>query len=673
LPETATSAAGGNSHSIPYQVASAAYKQRRREILEDRAEKMQYVVDHALLPLTPTPPSRNSTTTQLQEDDSNRVLTDKIVRLLIRSYLDQGYLEAAQQAERIYHRHPNHRKHLLWYVAMSYLKVIKSTPKQGGIYGKEEDKLANTNTNTNANANMDESATAAKRICELVSSKYAKEAREFQHCSAIAFEALAILPEHSRRELKGYHDRVHSLGILKFGPKVWEALIHGNDNDNDNSNVIGNGKDKKHTHGGNGDQKNDVPPRGRKENSNYLQSSTDSSLPSIDSAGTKNFPPPLVVNLSQSLNSKDHKILHHLIQIYSSDENYFDRALRLLDVSLEIYPAYALQKSLTRSSFHELLRHLLAKNEKDWDKMKASRNSSLPKKCEGSSRELDTAFRILDKMVLHEWWFPNEDTFRILFSIAACSDNPAPGTERLLAKLEACRFLSNLSPLGSHAPSSNNKTTQQTFDGSGPSLAPHLFSPLEASMYALNAWAQTAHHNNHSVPPGHPHPAERAWAILQALRVESSPPLLLSADDVDTKSSSWQGLSNDHRPNEALYTLALKVCLQIFDSRQCLEVALDIFGAVQKDGLLLEGDVCRVLLGAITCFSNSDSDNIRRIEATKIVYRALLELNPNFGEVKPDILSFLRKQASYLRIRHPGLYENHLAELELLEAESSEI
>eukprot|EP00536_Pseudo-nitzschia_multiseries_P003777 jgi/Psemu1/8486/gm1.8486_g len=713
-PTRAPEATGGNSISnaerrLSYPEALTAYEQRRQEILRERAATMQSVIDHALVPLVASPisssPSPSSsysgtttamttttmttttTTTQLQEDDSNRVLTDKIVRLLIRSYLDQETLAAAQQAERIYHRHPNHRKHLLWYVAMSYLRVVKAELKQQ----QQRQRSApgnNSNSNINSNNNnskdaassrtaqpVDDAVFASKRICELVSSKYAKETREFQHLSVIAFEALAVLPESSRRKWKGYYDRVHSLGILKFGPKVWEALIHGS-----GSTTVRDG----------------------------------GSEPRSPSPNATNTNPPLqVVDLCQSLNSNDHKTLHHLIQIYSNDEQYFARALRLLDVSLDLYPAYDLQDSLKRSTFHKLLRRLLAQREKSWDATTGyhksassvsvsvsplssssssgnesnngsdnnnnssnSSSSSSSSSNNDQSRELETAFRILDKMITHEWWFPNEDTFRILFPLASYSPNPAPGTERLMAKLEACRFLSAAATTTTATATDAFSHRQQL------PLPPHPFCPLEASAHALTAWMATASYHQYAVPPGHPHPAERAWAILRGLRVGSAPPLLLVSNEDRDRDRSEQGVlasasapppaGTGGGPTEELYTLALRVCSRVLSSSRSLEVALDIFEAVQEDQLLLEGEVCRVLLGVVMNFTTSDADNRKRLEATKRVYSALMALDPDFGTSKPTVLGFLRKQASYIRIRHPELYESHLAELGLLEEQPVE-
>ena len=268
-------------------------------------------------------------------------------------------------------------------------------------------------------------------------------------------------------------------------------------------------------------------------------------------------------------------------------------------------------------------------------------------------------------MVLHDAWFPNRETFQILFPMIAYGNNPGPDAERLRAKLETCRFISSILPTSK---SSNNSAEQFDFGSS----APYPYSPVNASMYALNAWLQTVNNNGGIIPPGQPDPAERAWAILQALRVGSTP-LFLPVDDNEKAISSRGSLYDPgHAPNDELYTLALKVCSRA-KSPQSLDIALDIFDAVQKEGLLLEGNICRCLLGVFTHLSNSNSDILnRRIEATKNLYLAVAEQNPKFEESKqPAILRIIKKHCSYVRIRYPELYEIHLAELGLIEESSS--
>ena len=178
--------------------------------------------------------------------------------------------------------------------------------------------------------------------------------------------------------------------------------------------------------------------------------------------------------------------------------------------------------------------------------------------------------------------------------------------------------------------------------------------PIKASNRTLNAWLQTVDNNEGVVPPREPNPAERAWEILRALRVGSSP-LFLPIE----KGISRSLYDPDHIPDEILYALALKVCSRVNNSSKPLDVALDIFDVVQKEGILLEGSIC---LNLIRVISNS-TNLIRRVEYTKIVYLAIIEENPNFDDTKPELAQQLKKQFSYFRTRHPELYELHLAEL----------
>jgi len=389
---------------------------------------------------------------------------------------------------------------------------------------------------------------------------------------------------------------------MKFGPKVWEALICEDDSNTTTTSATGG------------------------------------------------------VDLSQALHAKDHKIISYLIQIYSNDHIYFDRAIRLLDLSFDLYSTRDLQESISQSTFHQLIKKLAKQKSKaykreQWVENK-EKSGKTPRRSYSNNiiSELETVFRVLDKMVLHEKWFPNHETFRHLFHMTLYCDNPGPVAERLRAKFEACRFLSSMSS------SSSSLSSNNTFDNEFESFSntPHLsYSPVKASMYTLNAWLQTAHNNEGLVLLGEPNPAERAWQILRALRVGSSP-LFLPIEKVISRSL----YDPDHIPDDALYALVLMVCSRV-KSSQSFDIALDVFDIVQKEDILLEGNVCTSLIQVI---SNS-SDLYRRIEWLKIVYLAIIEENPNFDDIKPAVAHQLGKQFSYFRTRHPELYESHLAEL----------
>ena len=630
-----------------YKQALASWEEKRIEILGNRAEQMQYIVDQSLHPLIP---NRNNSGTSVSkpqhhnhEDDEDyndsrdRVLTDKIVRLLIRSYLDIETLSAAQKAERVYHRHPNHRKRLLWYVTMCYLKVITTNKKElarsaafaaaNHSRPREEEQLAQKELFLQRNK---ECASAAKRICELVSSKHAKEAREFQHCSTIAFEALAILPQYGRRGLKGYYDRVHSLGILKFGPKVWEALLNGDESNQPDQSSSGSVNSNRST------------SRRRKRKSlrksSLEASSADSSPPSESSKPS--------IDLSQSLHSKDHRILNYLIQIYSHEEKDLHRALRLLEVSLDLYSPHDLKESLDQSIFHKLLRKLSEQRRKTFIEQQKKHRKS-PASSKSSANEFDIALGLVDNMISEESWFPTEETFRILFSIIPYCDNPGRAAEKLRFKLEACRFLS------SRDRNRTNKIGQES---------PYLLNPLEASTLSLRAWLQSLQQYGGNLSGAEGTPSQRALAILKTMKIGSSSLFSENADGTGG-------------PTAALYSLALEVCSRdIASPKSTIDVALEIFEFLQNDGLLLEESTCMDLLQILADFPNNatsigDQHDLlhARAQATKRVCEALTDQDPNYGKQIPSILEFLEKRASYLQLRHPEVYDEHLAELGLLD------
>lgn len=139
------------------------------------------------------------------------VLTDKIIRLLVKSYQDIGTMEASVQADKVYQQHPAHQLRLLWFVLMSYLKVTQTSPSSVDNTG---DGAAGTSPNA--------VALATKRVFELLSEK-SPNTNEFHSLVTIGFQCFANIPSNS---LDNYYLRVHSLCLLKFGEPTWEALIN---------------------------------------------------------------------------------------------------------------------------------------------------------------------------------------------------------------------------------------------------------------------------------------------------------------------------------------------------------------------------------------------------------------------------------------------------------------
>ena len=338
----------------------AEFEQQRQSIIEQRATKIRNLVDQC-----PSPGN----------------LSDKTIRLLVRSYVDMGTLDSSHQAERIYNQYPRHQKNLLWYVLMSYLKVVEDQVykphinQSVGFTGRPLARRRIPRSDASSISYVNKTASlATKRICELVSSKHAKNPSEFQSCSQIAFQALACLAPHYD-SLNGYFDRVHSLGILKFGPKVWNSLIQTKDDDQERQN-------------------NDI--------------------------------------LKLGLHSKDYKTLHSLILIYGQDEQYLDRALRLFDVSFDNFATSDLQEIFKRSTFHTLLATLHVRQQQRFAVEDSQTQSAKYDKNEYTNPELDIAFRLLDKMVMGKIWYPVSVTFVSLFGLAGRS---VLASERVWARL----------------------------------------------------------------------------------------------------------------------------------------------------------------------------------------------------------------------------------------------
>ncbi|KAL3916893.1 MAG: hypothetical protein SGILL_004969 [Bacillariaceae sp.] len=271
--------------------------------------------------------------------------------------MDIGTLDAAHQAERIYNTYPKHQKNLLWFVLNGYLKVVEKQFQSHRGATKRKDYDAPPEKKVGVTA-----ALATKRICELVSAKHSTDPSEFQSCSLVAFQALATMAPFSD-SLTGYHDRVHSMGVLKFGPWVWESIAQGSD-----------------------------PPDGK-----------DISDP--------------------DLHPKDYKTLSLLVSIYGQHEEHLDRALAVLDLMFDSFSPEELRDSLTRDTFHTLITSLVRRQKL---RMKAESNGSHSvADTTSKSPELDIALQLLDRMMIDNSWFPLSDTFYITFRLALHSGNDA--------------------------------------------------------------------------------------------------------------------------------------------------------------------------------------------------------------------------------------------------------
>ncbi|KAL3912925.1 MAG: hypothetical protein SGILL_006696, partial [Bacillariaceae sp.] len=265
-----------DDESTDLQRSASAISREWQGILEQRANKIQSIIDQ-----NPSPDH----------------LTDKIIRVLVRSYVDIGTLEAAHQAERVYNGFPEHQKNLLWYVLNGYVNVVNNQLEKYHVSGKRKSAVDESEKTISKTA-----ALATKRICELASAKHSTDPSEFQSCALIAFQALASIAPFSEA-LSGYHDRVHSLGILKFGPWQWEAITK-----------------------------------------------TKSTKPKA-SISDNHFHP------------KDHKTLSLLVSIYGQDEEYLDRALNVLNLMFDSFSTDELRDSLRRETFHVLMKSLIRRQE----------------------------------------------------------------------------------------------------------------------------------------------------------------------------------------------------------------------------------------------------------------------------------------------------------------------
>jgi hypothetical protein len=540
---------------------SAELERRRRSILEQRATRIRNLVDQC-----PTPGN----------------LSDKTIRMLVRSYGDMGTLDSSHQAERIYNQYPRHQKNLLWYVLMSYLRVVEDqvykppVSQSVGFRGRPPARPRTSRGDAISSvSHVNKTASlATKRICELVSSKHAKHPLEFQSCSQIAFQALACLAPHYD-SLHGYFDRVHSLGILKFGPKVWNSMI---DITNDDDVQKG--------------QNDDLMKLG--------------------------------------LHSKNYKTLHSLILIYGQDEEHLDRALRLVDISFDNYSISDLQETFRRSTFHTLLATLHVRQQQRFAKEESETDEGKHDKNKYTNPELDTAFRLLDKMVMGKIWHPDSETFVSLFGLAGRSGFDS---ERVWARLEL---------LGSdfHAADEAFLTP-----------SPYVLSPDVAARFTLNAYAKALAKNDRHELLGMLDPVERSWQIVRSLQA-SSTPLFMPTEETSNI------YDPDFAPETRVFDCVLRVC-RYNHSPKAVEVALKVLEVAQKKGFLTNTGICSRILKSI-CNSR---DMAQRAKLINHVCQVVMDEDPQL--LKKKFRKYAGRQIAYIRNMHPQLFDEHLSELDM--------
>lgn len=365
------------------------------------------------------------------------VLTDKTVRLLVRAYQDIGTLDAAYKTEQVYHRYPSHRKGLLWYVLMSYLQV---TSRDAITSAAGNNKNNSSSSSSSGKFSPKSASLATKRICELLSKQAQTHINpnEFQSCATIGFQSLANIAVSS---LDQYHERVHALAALKFGSSRWEALLKP------------------------------------------LPSTTN------NRSEEKNL----------RVRHKDATSLLLLVQIFAKtneDEN-LNKAKVLFDNMWKVFPLSELKESMSRSTFHSILEAMdkkrASENQQETNEVTRSTTQKQQQQQQlHNTSEFKYALGLFDKMMTSEVWYPNADTFNILFRLAEVG----PQADQVMTRLELCRVVVQEYPI----------------------------APFIASKHALRAWWNTAKQEQNEEGLA----MERALAIFQRLQISSKPLLFQS-------------------------------------------------------------------------------------------------------------------------------------------------
>ena len=333
-----------------------------------------------------------------------------------------------------------------------------------------------------------------------------------------------------------YYKLVHTLCVQKFGPNLWESILSpamGVDTENMNADI-----------------------------------------------GADNLSP------------KDGKTLQQLIEIYSQDEEYFERAQQLLETTWRLYPCSDLRQSFKPSAFQSILNTLVRR-----------KRSKLQKKTNeivNSSEDLNYALQMLDeKMMSDKVWWPDEDTFVCLFRL---TDN-GPQADQVLAQLELCRAIMREYPL----------------------------TRAKAAKYALNSWALSAEQ-------GHPGAAERALEILRAMQVESKPLIYFSEPE-----KVAHLYDPENAPDRIIYTLVLKTCAKS-NSKKKSDIALFVHECAKKENISFTASMYTSLLRCIL----DCEDEERRFALTEEIYNEALAA----GRLNSNVLFQLRWANPELYQRH---------------------
>lgn len=533
-------------------------------ILEQRANQLQRIFDQ--VPNT-VPPGKGGMMVR------SPILTDKMVRLLIRAYQDTGTLDAAYKTEQVFYKYPSHRRGLLWYVLMSYLQVTEKGPSPSASASSD---TSGDNSDTVAMGfaqkkrqipkkfSPKSASLATKRVCELLSKQVKQSSmnpNELHSCATIGFQCLANIAVPS---LDRYYDRVHALATLKFGTKTWEALLS------------------------------------QKPNMEILQ---------------------------QQLRPKDPVSIQLLIQIYAKSDGtmvemedvHMEKAKALLDNMWKCYSISELQDSIERSTFHSILDALnkrRKRKKKNRDEEPDSSVTGGDPTVFDNQEDFDYALTLFDKMMAHEVWYPNEETFHYLYRLAEYG----PQADEVSVRLELCRAI----------------------------LQEYPISPYLASKHALRAWSDTAERgallwddSERTVVDEEEKASiamERAYQIFQQLQMYSSPLLYHNAPQ---KISHVYNIND--KPTSLYYGLVWQTCYYTAQNasaatkRRAVEIATSLYRQQQQLGMELRPKSYRMFL---QCLSWSTNDE-ERLELAQDVLEKARQSTTSGGLMEPLLLEAL--------------------------------
>eukprot|EP00934_Nitzschia_sp_Nitz4_P000048 Nitzschia sp. Nitz4//scaffold27_size158506//80966//83899//NITZ4_002603-RA/size158506-processed-gene-0.267-mRNA-1//-1//CDS//3329545497//48//frame0 len=418
-------------------------------------------------------------------------MSRKILNLTVRAHLDCGSLKAIRRAEKLCKEYPTLFHQPLWTVMVCYLQVTQA--------GNQE--LANNSSRSSGRRSQmrkdmetynKNAAYATRQVCTtLLDSRFNPSPRFW----SIGFQCLANTPPTA---LDGYLDWVEGLAKRKFSKSRWETLL------------------------------NHDPTQVSKEEWEKLLFEDDHKL--LQSLVQIFAKYPISMN---GMTPPKHDSTEQEKTVDEQKDEYIRRSQQLLEACILAHDVSDLRGSIKRSTFHSVLQAL------------KHRKNIREQTFEEQKADFDYAMtNILDRMTMSPTWYPNVDTWHLLFQLT-----------RTVAQFDELWLRYELFHGLTHR---------------------YTMNPLKVAKYVLNAWADAitdARSKGQQQQQGGlgqeemKQIPERAWHLFQFLYHISTPHLF--GDKPDNVRHLY---SKRVIPDPSVYILMWRICSRCKDWRLALKL-----------------------------------------------------------------------------------------------------